>query len=615
MADQDDPFAGFSFPGQVAPKTASKEGVAPPQSGASDDPFSGFSFDGKSGAKTAPAAAPAKEVDVSNMPWSQYIGGALGNVPSDVGAAAENIIEPFKHPTETMQALGSVGTGLYSKAAGALGVTQDAKQKAKDEAAIDAIGKHFSDQYGSKDAFMKSFYQRPVQTLMDISAPFTLGETALARAPGIIGDIGVAAGKVGAVTDPINIALKTGEAASKGLTTATALPLWMKSGASMEALQQAAKAGRTSDPAFWEHFMGGTQPEVLADKVQDAISQAAQKRSEAYKASMADQSKLTDPLSYNLIDKAVGDARASNTTVGGFPIKQGTNDALQKVEAVINQYKNQPNVLGAHSITDMDALKKSLDEIRATYPPGSPEAAIVTQARKAVYDTIAAKDSGYAKIMQEYGDASDQLRNFRGIAGKTNAPTATTVKKLIQAQNKGYTKNLLDQLAEIDPSIPARIAGTELHELMPIGLRGYLGSLTTQMGLSSALGSVFHPVALAHLAASSPRVAGGLQYTMGTLTGRPLTYAQKAAEVVPGSVRYPLYETGKLEQQQNPNQRYIGGRVGRATGGRTGGVTTADMLIAAAERAKKNNGKATEALLHQPDEVITHALAIANKRN
>jgi hypothetical protein len=39
------------------------------------------------------------------------------------------------------------------------------------------------------------------------------------------------------------------------------------------------------------------------------------------------------------------------------------------------------------------------------------------------------------------------------------------------------------------------------------------------------------------------------------------------------------------------------------------------MLIAAAERAKKNNGKATEALLHQPDEVITHALAIANKRN
>ena len=559
--------------------------------------------------------ASEKDADISNMPWSQYIGGALGNVPSDVGAAASNLIEPFKHPTETMQALGAVGTGLYSKATGALGATQDPKQKAKDEAAIDAVGKHLSDQYGSKDAFMKSFYQRPVQTLMDISAPFTLGETALARAPGIIGDIGVAAGKVGAVTDPVNIALKTGEVASKGLTAATALPLWMKSGASMEALQQAAKAGRTSDPAFWDHFMGGAQPEVLADKVQNAISQAAQNRSQAYKTSMADQSKLTDPLSYDLIDKAVGNARASNTSVGGFPVKQGINDALEKVETVINQYKTQPNALGAHSITDMDNLKKSLDEIRASYPPGSPEAAVVTQARKAVYDTIEAKDSGYAQIMQDYGDASDQLRDFRSIAGKANAPTASTVKRLIQAQNKGYTKNLLDQLAEIDPSIPARISGTELNELMPIGLRGTLGSLTTQVGLSGALGSIFHPVALAQIAASSPRVAGGLQYTMGALTGRPITYAQKAAEAVPGSVRAPLYEAGKLEAQQNPNQRYAGGRVGRATGGRAGGVTTADMLIAAAERAKKNNGKATEALLHQPDEVITHALAIANKRN
>ena len=66
--------------------------------------------------------------------------------------------------------------------------------------------------------------------------------------------------------------------------------------------------------------------------------------------------------------------------------------------------------------------------------------------------------------------------------------------------------------------------------------------------------------------------------------------------------------------QAAQTDRNSGGRVGRATGGRLGGFTTAAMLVAAAERAKKNNGKTTEALLNQPDEAITRALAIANRR-
>jgi hypothetical protein len=39
------------------------------------------------------------------------------------------------------------------------------------------------------------------------------------------------------------------------------------------------------------------------------------------------------------------------------------------------------------------------------------------------------------------------------------------------------------------------------------------------------------------------------------------------------------------------------------------------MLMAAAERAKKGHGKATEPLLNQPDEAITRALAIANQHS
>ena len=51
----------------------------------------------------------------------------------------------------------------------------------------------------------------------------------------------------------------------------------------------------------------------------------------------------------------------------------------------------------------------------------------------------------------------------------------------------------------------------------------------------------------------------------------------------------------------------------RAFGGRAGGMT-ADMLIAAAERAKKAIGKDTEALLSTPDASVAKALAVANQK-
>lgn len=609
MPEQPDPFGGMSFPGQEPPKQGGL--------GAASDAFGGMSFDPN--AKASPSVAQAKpapqtDQDWEKMPWGQAIGMGIQNVPESAVRFGKGMVEPFMHPQETASALGELGKGAYSKLQGAFGVEQDPAEKAKKEAAINAAGEALKQQYGTEAGWKKSIATRPVETLGDISIPFTGGETLLGRAPGILGEAGKLSGTIGAVTDPVRIAAKTPELAAKAVTTATAGPFWLKSGSSIEGLQQAAKAGMTGDEHFWNHWSGMASPAELVDSVQGAVKTAQENRRSEYLSGMKDQTKLTQPLQYDLINDAVNKIRTDNTTVGGMPKNVGIQQALNEAEQLIGQWQNQKPVQGAHSITDMDALKRRVDELRSQYPKGSPEEAVLTGVRQSIYDTIAKQDSGYAKIMQDYGNASDQLRDFKKTLGAgQNTATATSVQKLINAQSKGASKDLLKEIAEIDPSIPARIAGTELHELMPQGLRGYLGTLGGQLGVSGMLGSIFHPAALASLLGSSPRVAGGVQYGLGTILGRPATYAQKVEKTIPAEARALSYGAGRAEEEQNPNQQSAGGRIGRASGGSVVSSDKADRLIKAAESAKKAINSRTEVLLDQPDEKIASALAIAKR--
>lgn len=70
------------------------------------------------------------------------------------------------------------------------------------------------------------------------------------------------------------------------------------------------------------------------------------------------------------------------------------------------------------------------------------------------------------------------------------------------------------------------------------------------------------------------------------------------------------------DQNAQPAQRFAGGRVGRASGGRlvrNDHAAKAAALIRAAEAAKKAHNKTTEDILEQPDEAVAKALSIANK--
>lgn len=76
----------------------------------------------------------------------------------------------------------------------------------------------------------------------------------------------------------------------------------------------------------------------------------------------------------------------------------------------------------------------------------------------------------------------------------------------------------------------------------------------------------------------------------------------------------PLAARATMEGVDNEQeQKASGGRVGRATGGRALGMMTAEKLMQAAHRAKKQINQKTEEILDMPDEAVVKALDIAQR--
>jgi hypothetical protein len=108
-----------------------------------------------------------------------------------------------------------------------------------------------------------------------------------------------------------------------------------------------------------------------------------------------------------------------------------------------------------------------------------------------------------------------------------------------------------------------------------------------------------NPGALAGVALASPKVGGALNYGVGRVSGMPSRLYDA----------HPII--GRTIPQAGRAEEIV--RETRATGGRIGSDSKADKLVRAAEMAKKDISKGTEALLDQPDETITRALAVAKK--
>lgn len=561
---------------------------------------------------------------------------SIENIPGGLKKLGYETIYPFLEPKQAIAGATELAKGLYSGAKGALGYETTPEEQER----VGKLKGVFAEEmqpYTSLPAFGKSMVEDPVGT---IAAPAQLltGLGAAPRALGVTGKLGKVAQaieKVGEFTDPASLAIKAGVKAAdvfgeKVISPATSAAFAITTGKSFNSLQDAEKAGLQSNPSFMHHFSGAGKPEEAVESVVNAIDAEKKQRTQDYLSSTAGMRSNQAILGYGDAHTALNDA-INQFSVSGVPLNRAM-PGIQEVKNVIAKWDTQKT---PGNMSELDALKKDLGALMddpAIFR--SPESvAVVTSVKNKVRDAIAAHDPDYAKAMSQYEEASDRLNNINMElkSGRIDKKSATqAIKDITKANDTISGRNVIEHLSTHNPDLPFIIAGTDLGQTLPGGLRstalGLLGAYSTPQGiaaLSSLDPSAYLSLAqgLAGASLTSPKVAGGLKYGMGALRRMPseleAAAAPRFARTFGTQVGAPVSqaftpEEAKVEPIPPEDIKFYRARggVARATGGR---VMTAERMMSMAKRAKKEIENQTKALLDEPDERIVKALKVANE--
>lgn len=489
---------------------------------------------------------------------------AISNIPSSAAKYASDIVEPFLSPIETAKSLGEVGKGLYSKAAGALGAKQNPEEKAQTEAAANAIGQMFKDRYGSSAAIEETFRKDPVSILGDLSAVFTLGGGAAARAPGIIGRAGQVVAKTGDVIDPL-MAAGRGVQAAGGLLGKTASELTgVSSGAGAAPIRQAYEAGREGATEIKTAMRGeGDAADALA-LANSAKQQMVAARSAEYNAVRDTFKNDVQVLDYKPVTDALEATKEIFSEKGTIKNKAAAS-VYDGMKTAIDDFQANPLIKGTP--LEFDSLKQAIGEIRDSAEKGSRAAVVANKVYDAIVNEISSKAPGYTDWMKKYSDASKEIDSIvKTFSLKGNADTA--IRKLQSVMrnnvntNYGQRQKLMDVLAQYEPSLPNVIAGQALSSWTPRGLAGQAARLQAGAAGLLGVGGAVSPgaalLAVPALAASSPRLLGEAAYGAGRAAA-----GVNAAVPYARPVMAPSYQVGRAKQELDRLAQESAGLLGR----------------------------------------------------
>jgi hypothetical protein len=473
-----------------------------------------------------PPAAPAMPKREDSLGTGQMFAQALTNFPGSAFELGKSTFEAVTSPIETGKNIAALGSSVLGK----MGVTD------ADPAMANRVGEFYKNRYGGIENAKRTFADDPAGFLADAATILTGAGGALRAVPQAgVKSAGKAVQKAADIVDPLSVATKAVKGAGKG----TAAVLGFTTGTGTRAVEEAAKAGyRGGDQgeAFVSQMRGAAPIADVVESIKPAISALRQDRSTAYRQGMANVAKDKTVLKFDDIDKAIGNARQTGMYKGQV-IDKSAAEAWQKINDQVNEWKGL-DPAEFHTPEGLDALKKSLKDIKESYAFGSPARLAADKAYNAVRGEITKQAPEYSRVMKDYETASDLLDEIETtLSQNPRASIDTQVRKLQSIlrnnanTNYGRRAELGEMLAERGATeLFPQLAGQAMSSWTPRGLSGALSGAGAIYSTIPAIAQGVTPTGALQLASTSPRIVGETVYAAGKAVGKPAQLAKLLAQ-------------------------------------------------------------------------------------
>jgi hypothetical protein len=488
-----------------------------------------------------PFAPQPKAVDVDPfapkkpMGYGQMLGQAVVNTPASAGRMVSGLYEAVTNPVQTVSGLMDVAAGGLQNVLpkpvtdfiNQFETNPEAAQRAVKTA--NAMGGMYKERYGTLEGIKNTIATDPVGVAGDLST-LLAGGAGLARGASAVAGPGRAGAAISGVADklstasnvtnPINAMVKAPGMAYDLLGALTKQGLALKTGVGAEPITQAVKAGREGNTTVLANMREQVPITQVLDDAKTNLAQMNLDKQKDYRSGMVNIKNDKSVLDFAGIDKAIKDAENLAFFKGKIKDKTAAS-VLNDIKAKVSDWKKS-DPAEYHTPEGMDNLKQSLWE---DFGKLGREEKTAFSAGKQVYDAVKnqinTQAPEYSKVMKNYSEATDQIKEIERALSLGNTASADTAMRKLQSlmrnnvnTNYGQRLELAKQLEAMGGNeIMPALAGQALSSKLPRGLQ----SATNIPSSYLAFGVGGPALAAIDLAASSPRLVGEAAYKYGQM--------------------------------------------------------------------------------------------------
>ena len=268
--------------------------------------------------------------------------------------------------------------------------------------------------------------------------------------------------------------------------------------------------------AFIKGIDGNASPESLVQRANNALNQIKKQVALEYQANKAKLKTDRNQIGFDEIDTVLDDI-AQQGKFGDEIISESTVAIQKKISDIVNKWKNlDPKKY--HTPEGIDALKRKIGDLYDSTQPGTQERLVVDKIYNGIGDTIRANAPTYDKMMSEYAQGKNLIREIQDTFSlKEKKSVDTQFRKLTSIlrdgvnANFGERFNLAQRLNQLDPTLFPELAGESLKSLTPQGIQRAVGS-------GNILGNLYYgldPLVASSLLTQSPKIVGKGAFELG----------------------------------------------------------------------------------------------------